>query len=395
MAKIIIASPLLPCGTTWLLNCLLELNLKVYRSQSSHNLWNPGPRGLQLHPAEHDLRRHLPALTRREHFRFDSNTEFEWTHEFPLKRFQGCKVIFFIRDPRDAFYSWYRRAGAQMSYQDFVHSLDCFSLLDRVTAWNFYQQTWFSDPARQIQFFRFEDYKRDPQGLLERILAFCGLTFSSDDIAQAISESTFEKAQAAEAAYQQLHPQSQYPTVNRAGRPGEWKTLPEEIQVVSQALGLQCQDWLSHYGYQPPSNDRPAFPAVTTGYCRKVAYFDAVALPPPLEQESWENELTLQQVEKLCRSLSQISLSHLLACENFQRLYAWKLGLTLWRFQKRAQPCLPGTGPASRSALKTATAGYCRLFLRSQLQRLLQADWRYFGQFLKIGQEVLQRRGLR
>lgn len=254
--KIYLVSPREPSGATWLINCLLELGVMTYR-YSPAGMWRrEGGRWL-LNPQERVLRKWLPALSDHEHFAFREDLEVQWMHEWYTDEYTAHEVLYFVRDPRDALYSRYKREAPRLSYREFAAFPDVYTLLDKVTNWWLYTSTWLMHPRLSVC--RFEDYKADAATTLAQVLDTLQMHYDSARIEDAVRSSTFERAAAAEAAYRAERPEDTQ-LINRSGQPKEWLAGGMDAAVLERIEG-GCGDLLSRFGY-PHAGAAPGRPAL-------------------------------------------------------------------------------------------------------------------------------------
>ena len=244
--KVYLTSPNQPSGVAWLINCFLELGIKTSVNRAAiQSIWCEDSGKFILNPHQNSLKKWLPALNTHESFEFRNDIEIEWTHEWPTNKFNDHQIIYFIRDPRDALFSGYKRANSDLSFREFLEFLDPYTLLNKVDNWCLFNKCWLSHD--QIKVFRFEDYKKDAHKLLESILQYINVDFSADLIDSAINASTFEMAAAAENRYQKENPEDNV-IINRAGKVGSWKEIDDEKDAIS-LIENKSADLLAHFGY--------------------------------------------------------------------------------------------------------------------------------------------------
>lgn len=241
MKTVMIASPREPSGVTWLINCFLSLGICSYRENLSHT-WKK--KGDQFYISEEDriLKKWLPILSEKESFNFIPLLQTCWTHSLPKADDFLNPAILFVRDPRDAFYSLFKRELPSVSYSEFVNQLDPDLLLDRVSYAELFFDSWTKHPNLKI--LRFEDYKRDPYSVLIDVLQFLGLTFSNDELKIAIEQSTSERAQNAERRF------SSKSQVNQGGVVGRWRESLDETSFVSRLLSDKLNLPFDIFGYE-------------------------------------------------------------------------------------------------------------------------------------------------
>lgn len=274
MRKYFIISPREPSGATWLINCLLELNIKTFRN-SSKGMWKSVDEVYTLNQNENILKKWLPALSRKQSFLFRNDIEIEWSHEWPTKKFEESQIIYFIRDPRDSIYSRYKRENPNQSYRQFIEFPDPLTLMNKIDNWCVYNYYWMS--FDKISVFRFEDYKDNALSTLKSIIKYIDLNISDDLIKTAVDESTFEKASEAEAKYLLNNPQDTE-KINRSGKHGEWK-LNDESKDIAKIIEGRCSDLLYKFGYSVNKSQNNIF------YLPKLSVFDRLITAPMLSND--------------------------------------------------------------------------------------------------------------
>jgi len=193
-----------------------------------------------LNPHELLLRKWLPALSDHESFDFRGDIEVQWMHEWRSDKYADSQIIYFVRDPRDAIYSRYKREGSQLTFAEFAAFPDVSTLLDKVVNWKLFNEGWLSHPRLTVV--RFEDYKADAERTLRQVLHALGLEYGPSDIDRAVRNSTYDRAAAAERTYRAEHPDD-IQIVNRSGRPMEWQTGIIDHNVVALIESL-CPELL-------------------------------------------------------------------------------------------------------------------------------------------------------
>ncbi len=251
--RVLLVSPLEPSGVTWLLNCLLELGVRVVRD-SVRPMWIADGDGWTLAPHEEILKKWLPSLSLRSRFAFRPDLEVRWTHEWPAVATEGQPLLLFVRDPRDALLSRFKREAGALSFAEFLAFPDPRTLLDKPDHWRRFLGAWLA--RRPAAVLRFEDYKRDAAGTLEAALRALGVDAPAGKRARAAEASTFEKAAAAERAYRDAHPEDRQ-VINRAGVPGDWRGRPE-YEADMRAIAARCAALMRELGYEADTGPAPA-----------------------------------------------------------------------------------------------------------------------------------------
>lgn len=246
MSKVYLISPREPCGATWLINCLLTLGVKTYRSTIGEDMWL-GERGTwTLNPEENILKKWLPILSEKSRFKFREDIEVEWAHIWPTTRVGGAKIIYFVRDPRDALFSRYKREAPQASFREFLDFPDVHTLMDKIDTWVLFNDAWLAQP--RVQVFKFEEYKLDAFRTLSRAANALGIEASDSDLMDAVARSSFERAAAAEKSYRKLHPEDSQ-IINRASQVGSWKD--PSLESEASDIESRCGALMARFGYLP------------------------------------------------------------------------------------------------------------------------------------------------
>lgn len=197
-----------------------------------------------LNPIEEPLKKWLPVLSEARHLSFRDDLEVEWAHIWPTGKTANAKIIYFIRDPRDALFSRYRRESPDVTFKEFLDFPDGQTQLDKIETWNLFNESWLAQPDLMV--FRFEDYKQDALATLRSVLEFSGIIVSESAMLEAVERSGFERAVAAEKHYREIHPEDTQ-VINRASQVGSWKDpslSAEAAEIVERCGGL-----MTRFGY--------------------------------------------------------------------------------------------------------------------------------------------------
>jgi len=312
--RVLFASPPEPCGASWLVNCLLELGVAVHYKPVVDRVWRtttprPGPEAMwrveggehRLHERAHELRKWLPVLSRVPSLRFRDDVVVDYVQDLATPADARRHVIFFVRDPRDAIHSMYRRQGPRMSFEEFVAFPDARTLLDRIDLWNLRACAW-SDLER-VRVFRFEDYKEDAEDTLTRALQWLEIETTREERLRAVAESTYEKARAAEERYRATRPLPGA-VANRAGRVGEWRErgLAEfgaEVENRAAAGLARCG-----YGVVPSDGGAGFLGAAPLA---SLAVFDGLIVPPELARQAADAAARARSLDALRPFLARIA----------------------------------------------------------------------------------------
>lgn len=232
---VLLISPIEPSGVTWLINCLLILGIRTWRRHNSgKRMWIQCEQDNRLSPHENLLQRWLPALSEQEQFRFEDGINVRWCHEWPAAEHQDQQVIFFIRDPKDALFSRYKRDLVDASYPDYLEFPDPSTLLGKIDNWTLFCLSWLNWP--DVTLVRFEDYKSDAMTTLQNVLSALQINRSHEEMTVAVERSTQSRAAEVEKQYLEKFP-SDEGIINRAGKVGDWMTqgIPDHVTNRIQA----------------------------------------------------------------------------------------------------------------------------------------------------------------
>ena len=272
--KLYLISPREPCGATWLINCLLVCGIKTYRTTVDGGMWRRSGDNWTLNPLESPLKKWLPILSEREQFAFREDVEVEWAHQWPTGQTAGAGIIYFVRDPRDALLSRYRREAPDVSFKEFLDFPDAQSLLDKMESWNLFNEAWLAQSDLKV--FRFEDYKVDALKTLAAIDSFARLVLGSSGMTQAVQQSGFAQAAAAEARYRASNPQDTQ-VINRASQVGNWKD-PSLAQDMAEIL-RRCGAVMSRLGYVGAA-DASVIPCSYRPHATRMRFYRGLAVSP-------------------------------------------------------------------------------------------------------------------
>ncbi len=226
-------------GVTWLVNVLLELNIRTTNTSFLTGHWMNDERGAEIGPkACAHLKWHLPVLHERTKFSFEPGLEVLWEHRLDFALQPERPTILYVRDPRDAIYSLYKRNYAQdLSFIDYLRRPDqwhdhfpgLFGLPPAET-WAYFHLYWLAmQEVMNVRVIRFEDMRAHPLAVTQKILEFLGVQRPVAEIERALELSTYDRARVAMERTAQETGEN-FLTARR-GKVGEWKEVyqPEEL----------------------------------------------------------------------------------------------------------------------------------------------------------------------
>lgn len=251
-----IVSPPFSCGVTWLINALLHLNIRVSNTNFEPDHWHQKNKRWKISPeAKNHLKWHLPVLHEREFFSFSEKISVRWEHRLDFAASSGRPTILFIRDPRDAVYSLYRRNHSEnISFESYLNKPDewpdhfpgLFHLPPLETFWLFCEFWIAMGEVMPVKIIRFEDSKSAPEKTIQEVLSFLNISRTSKQITTAIESSTFEKAKKA-MENMEISTGKTFKTT-RLGKTQEWRTAYSFLAKCSIRRGVR--NFIHQYGYK-------------------------------------------------------------------------------------------------------------------------------------------------
>ncbi len=256
-----VVSPELPCGASWLASVLLETNVPIW------NPWNVdmslewrhlGERQFEYHYPGDPWSRVISGLITGRRFNFFDSVVPRFSHDIPGNWSPSDRLIIFVRDPRDALFSaWRRLQGTSKSVPSFstwVAQTDSVWQAPRIAAYLLHLATWryFAALHRtETLIVRFEDVKTNAKHEFRRIQQFIDQpTFNPtpSQIDHALAVSSFGAIKTIEE--KMLNDGVFDKRINFAGQAYEYKThFDEPMHTAIGAAGAAIYQWL---GYDQP-----------------------------------------------------------------------------------------------------------------------------------------------
>jgi hypothetical protein len=204
-----IVSAELPCGASWLASMFLECGAPI---------WNPWNVDMSLewrHLRGNEFEYHYPGnpwsrvisgLVTGRRFAFNEAIVPRFSHDVPGHWTPSNRLILFVRDPRDALFSAWRRlqaaaAPAPTPFIDWLHETDSVWGLPRATAYLLHLGTWRHFAAlsgSEVRIVRFEDVKTNGRLVFQGIQTFISapkFAPSESEIDHALAASSFSTLQ--------------------------------------------------------------------------------------------------------------------------------------------------------------------------------------------------------
>jgi len=205
-----IISPQLPCGAGWLGNCLLELGVSLWQpwDKPTNPMWQHLGNFQYRYKDRSDRistwRQTLPALKAGRVFTFSPNLVPKISHRRKRALPGEHRTILFVRDPRDALYSEWKRQcinaeGFNLSFEQFAKGPFLNQPYSYLQYLKQFLQDWREELANTSHLIlRFEDYRTAPEGTLSSALDYFSLHRSTNQIADALRASDFHIGKAIE-----------------------------------------------------------------------------------------------------------------------------------------------------------------------------------------------------
>jgi len=264
-----IVSPQYPCGSSWLANALLEMQvlLRHLWSFETAGEWEHDSNGDSRYVAQHlPWGQTLPSLRLDRAFRFRRDVRPRFTHLYPWQLEPCSRIVLMVRDPRDALYSMWQWQQHNEQYPPSIPFVEYLaspfyggpiSIIDML--W-LHLRSWLSlrgDESRQVYVLRFEDWKRDPVGELGAVTRWMGLDCDQSVLRRAAVASDVSNLHRIEREVAREIPNAR--RFHRLGQPEEWRVAWKADW--SEALGRHWQPVYRALGYAPPSRTGSTVPA--------------------------------------------------------------------------------------------------------------------------------------
>jgi Tfp pilus assembly protein PilF len=243
-------------GVAWLINILWELNIRTTNKAFISDQWVNVGEGVEVGPKAYDqLRWHLPILHGRKKFSFESELEILWEHRLDFAQYPDRPTILYVRDPRDAIYSLYRRSYARdLPFIEYLRRADNWTNhfpglfnLPPADTWAYFNFFWLAmRDVMNVTVIRFEDMRGDPLGITRKVLEFLGVQRTEVEIERALERSTFGRAQ--EAMERTARETGDTFLAARRGKVGEWKEAYRKEELAF--FGGPAQEAMRQLGYE-------------------------------------------------------------------------------------------------------------------------------------------------
>ncbi|WP_223788536.1 sulfotransferase domain-containing protein [Marinicella meishanensis] len=272
-----VVSSELPSGCAWLVNCLLESGISVWRpwEVDIEGEWHrTSPYHYRYNAQAEPWFQTLPALQWCRQFHFDAKHSARATHRWAGTVDGRRKLILFVRDPRDMLFSQWRRQchnhpETPVSFVQFLqskyHQYPC-TYVEYIQLFMLMWQRHVTQFDHHIV--RFEDYRQDATATLNSVLQFLQIDRPASVIQQAVNQSDFQKVKQRE---DQLAAQGQ---------------LTRKFNFAGQAFEYQQQDHTAYHGLFDP-----AFSQVTDWLGYAPLPQPAAHIKTLFERPGWVDEM--------------------------------------------------------------------------------------------------------
>ena len=175
----------------------------------------------------------VPDAQDRAAYRRYTDPVFFKSHDLPRA---GCrKVIYLLRDGRDAMVSYFHHYNALFGPMDFVTLVRTAPGL--ATRWHEHVEAWLANPhGASVHIARYEELRRDPVASLRQIAVFAGVPVDEAVLASAVAAASFENQQRREQALGWKDPN--WPKDRAFVRRGEVGGFRNEMPPEAMALFL-------------------------------------------------------------------------------------------------------------------------------------------------------------
>ena len=284
-----VVSPELPCGAAWLVNCFLELNIPVWRPWNieTDNEWKRlAPFHYQYADSQQPWRQTLPALQYMREFQFNPEYAARVRHQWPVSYEKKRRLIFFVRDPRDALFSYWRRtmhneANFSLSFENFVHSRyfhHPFSFREYLLLFFQLWKKYLSKSNHLI--IRFEDYRSNAKQTLRKVLNFLDIETEDDQVNRALTCSDFSAVKHVE---DQMKKNAQLKCkFNHAGIAFEYQK--SYTPAMHKCLGTDFDDICTWLGYTSFAD--AYYQSNTNDICKRNVDALVSLIDSPMERKS-------------------------------------------------------------------------------------------------------------
>lgn len=254
MREVNLISSRLASGVTFLTNILLELNIKtIFGPDKSYNFWEEtnGQCTIRNDESYYFYRLYTPAFENKRTFSFDKDIEIYFSHFY-----EACThdrpIILFVRDPRDAIYSLYKRTNFSeksdfTTYLTEILSTSQTIRMNPVLEWVYFHEFYLTlSESKTMLIIRFEDIKAQPEKYVRQVLDFIKVVKTDSEIATAIANSSFDKAKKVMLTTEEITNKKSFNPIRR-GKSFEWK---EWLSPELYTYFSPCNETAQKFNYE-------------------------------------------------------------------------------------------------------------------------------------------------
>ena len=301
-------------GVSWLVNILLELNIKTTHLTEAQDHWRRRDQFFEITEEAFDLCRwHLPVLGRTREFAFKEDIEILWEHRLDFAAHVERPTLLFVRDPRDSICSTYHRHyEAAMPLNEYLSRPDIWPDhfpgmfgLPPADTWGYFHLFWmFMKAFIPLKIIQFEKMREAPFETIKEVLTFLSISRPDEAVLQALENSTFEKAKAHSRRIAQDAGYDRH--VVRKGKVGEWRTLYTAREL--EAFNGPARYAMTLMGYDEAADNESEFEPVS--YAEILAAYPSVLFSLKRAEDeivrmNWENATQILTFAFLVPAINQ------------------------------------------------------------------------------------------
>jgi len=164
-------------GNTWMQNLLVEMAYGINSEKISDAL----------------LQELVPDVHFKRYYKRLRDTMFFKSHFLPLPEYK--RVIYIVRDGRDAMVSYYHYLNAIGNFKGGLDDLvKCQNLFP--SRWSTHVEAWLDNPYEsEMLIIRYEDLLTEPNKVIKKIVDFSKITATEDAMSTAIKRTSFSRMQ--------------------------------------------------------------------------------------------------------------------------------------------------------------------------------------------------------
>lgn len=189
-----ITSPPFACGSSWIANLLLELDIKTTYQPLAYEQWQESDSSLKINTGTSEsLKNKLPILHRKSQFLFRDAVEVRWAKTLNFANNGPRPTILVLRAPSDAVFLTYQRKYSKHStFEQYLttndHDESSLPGLQPLDNYAFYTVFWLAmSNSMPVNVISYEDGRSKPKEMIKDILGFLDINRTEQDIESAVS----------------------------------------------------------------------------------------------------------------------------------------------------------------------------------------------------------------